>query len=94
MSVVGDNDLSNWGRWGADDEQGTLNLITPQIIKAAVGLVKTGRVFSLAVPLATDGPQWPDRPKMWKVTMHADDPQPARRVGRCADVALAFRHPH
>ena len=34
--------LSNWGRWGPDDELGTLNLITSQHIAAAAGLVQAG----------------------------------------------------
>ena len=34
--------LSNWGRWGPDDELGTLNLITPQKRAQAGGLVKEG----------------------------------------------------
>ncbi|HEX2761603.1 MAG TPA: cyclase family protein, partial [Rhizomicrobium sp.] len=41
-------ELSNWGRWGKDDELGTLNLITPAKRKAAVGLVREGMSFSCA----------------------------------------------
>ena len=40
-------DLSNWGRWGPDDELGALNLITPQKRKAAA-LVQAGITVSLA----------------------------------------------
>src|SRR5579864_7775232 len=40
--------LSNWGRWGADDELGTLNLITPEKRKQAAGLVKEGVTVSLS----------------------------------------------
>jgi hypothetical protein len=40
-------ELSNWGRWGKDDERGTLNLITPEKTKAAVRLVKDGVSVSL-----------------------------------------------
>lgn len=40
--------LSNWGRWGADDELGTLNLITPEKRIAAADLVRTGLVISCA----------------------------------------------
>src|ERR1700676_156335 len=40
--------LSNWGRWGADDKLGTLNLITPEVTKAAAALVRHGRTVSLA----------------------------------------------
>ena len=34
--------LSNWGRWGADDQLGTLNLITPEKRAQAASLVKEG----------------------------------------------------
>jgi kynurenine formamidase len=41
-------DLSNWGRWGKDDEIGALNLITPEKRKQAAALVKEGFSVSLA----------------------------------------------
>lgn len=41
-------ELSNWGRWGEDDEMGALNLITPAKIAEAAGLVDSGRVVSMA----------------------------------------------
>ena len=41
-------ELSNWGRWGKDDELGAINLITPAKRKQAAGLVKEGASFSLA----------------------------------------------
>jgi kynurenine formamidase len=63
-----DNHLTNWGRWGAEDQRGSLNLITPALIKQAAGLVKTGKTYSLAMPLEAEGPQWPARHKTWKVT--------------------------
>ena len=40
--------LNNWGRWGKDDQKGTLNLITPAKRAAAVSLARTGRTVSLA----------------------------------------------
>lgn len=40
--------LNNWGRWGDDDQRGTLNLITLEKRAAAVGLARSGRVVSLA----------------------------------------------
>ena len=40
-------DLSNWGRWGKDDQIGALNLITPSKRKQAAGLVKEGFSVSL-----------------------------------------------
>ncbi|MDH3207363.1 MAG: hypothetical protein OEO79_12250 [Gemmatimonadota bacterium] len=41
-------ELSNRGRWGADDELGTLNLITPQHRVRAAGLVREGITVSLS----------------------------------------------
>lgn len=41
-------DLSNWGRWGKDDQRGTLNLMTPAVAKEAAKLVKDGVSVSLA----------------------------------------------
>jgi kynurenine formamidase len=41
-------DLSNWGRWGKDDELGALNLITAAKRKQAAALVKEGSSVSLA----------------------------------------------
>ena len=47
----------NWGKWGADDEIGTLNYIKPEMLVKAAGLVKRGAVFSLAIPFDSSGPQ-------------------------------------
>jgi kynurenine formamidase len=41
-------ELSNWGRWGQNDELGAANLITPAKRKQAVALVKEGVTVSLA----------------------------------------------
>ena len=49
--------VRNWGRWGPDDEIGTLNYITQESIAAACRLATTGKVFSLGVPLERKGPQ-------------------------------------
>lgn len=44
-------ELSNWGLWGADDEKGALNYITPEHRVRAAGLVRRGAVFSLALTI-------------------------------------------
>src|SRR3989442_14036559 len=49
--------VRNWGRWGPDDEIGTLNYITPDTIAAAGRLVTAGKVFALGIPLDRPGPQ-------------------------------------
>ena len=46
--------LSNWGRWGDDDQKGTLNFITPEKRLAAAGLVAEGVTVSCARPVLTD----------------------------------------
>src|ERR1700712_1502536 len=47
----------NWGRWGKDDEIGTLNFTKPEDIIAAAQLVKKGKVISLALNYDQFGPQ-------------------------------------
>ncbi|MFD9979420.1 cyclase family protein [Streptomyces massasporeus] len=49
--------VNNWGRWGADDEIGTLNLITDEVVRQAAATVRTGRRVPLALPLQQDGVQ-------------------------------------
>lgn len=44
--------LSNWTRWGADDERGTLNLIDDSCVRAATALVGAGEVVSCALPVS------------------------------------------
>lgn len=56
---------SNWGRWGGDDEIGALNLLTAEQVLAGVGHVRSGKVFTLAVPIGNPSgdPVWPGRSK-------------------------------
>jgi len=48
--------LSNWGRWGKDDERGALNLITEKTRLRAAALVKTGTTVSLSQQIPADPP--------------------------------------
>jgi kynurenine formamidase len=43
--------VKNWGRWGQDDELGTLNYITPEKVREAAALVRSGRSVSMAIPI-------------------------------------------
>ncbi len=43
--------LSNWGRWGDDDQIGTLNFVTPDDIVNAGKLIRKGRVFAMGLSL-------------------------------------------
>ena len=65
---MSETNLSNWGRWGPEDQIGVLNLLTPEVILRAFKLVKKGKVYSLAVPLEKDGPQMPTFHKTWRVS--------------------------
>src|SRR5690242_5677172 len=49
--------LKNWGRFGPNDEIGTLNYTHPEDIVAAARLVQKGKVLSLALPYDSKGPQ-------------------------------------
>ncbi|MET8980644.1 cyclase family protein [Streptomyces sp. NPDC004539] len=49
--------VNNWGRWGADDQIGTLNLITDEVVRGAAAEVRSGRRVPLALPLKEDGVQ-------------------------------------
>ncbi len=39
-------ELRNWGRWGPNDQKGTANLITPEKVRNAAALVRSGIVVS------------------------------------------------
>ena len=47
--------LSNWGRWGDDDQLGTPNLITPEVTKRALALVQEGVTVSLSREIVWEG---------------------------------------
>ena len=49
--------VSNWGRWGEDDQLGCGNLLTPEAATRGAACVRTGERFSLAVDLKADGIQ-------------------------------------
>lgn len=51
------SEYRNWGRWGDDDQLGTLNHITPEKVTESARLVQQGKVFSLQLPLDGSGPQ-------------------------------------
>ena len=58
--------VKNWGRWGWNDERGTLNYLTQEKVVAAAKLVKSGRQVSMAIPIGK--------------TATADNPSPAVHV--------------
>src|SRR5215204_4730832 len=51
-----EKELSNWGRWGKEDERGLLNLITPEKTKQALALVTEGNTVTLQInPIKKQG---------------------------------------
>ena len=48
--------LCNWETWGADDQAGTVNYITPAKTAAAASLIGSGRIYALSIPLDNSGP--------------------------------------
>jgi kynurenine formamidase len=77
-------ELSNWGRWGDDDELGTLNLITPEARVRAATSVTTGRVVSLGRPLKLGND--PDTPQ----SVHAVWRRPGEYGAAAEFIGLAF----
>jgi len=49
--------VRNWGRWGDDDQRGTLNHIGPETLRNAAATVIQGKLFSLGLRFDRDGPQ-------------------------------------
>lgn len=56
LRTVSDH-VRNWGRWGDDDQRGTLNFLDAEAVLRGVGSVRDGSVHSLAVELKADGIQ-------------------------------------
>lgn len=54
--------LSNWGRWGPEDQRGALNHLTPERVIAAAGLVRDGATVTLSLPLNTEAAVHNPRP--------------------------------
>lgn len=81
---------SNWGRWGAADERGTANLLTADGMRRAARLVRRGISYSLAAPLAPDGPNLPTRRPTWHVVTTRY--QPSRQATFADDVVMMHTH--
>jgi kynurenine formamidase len=63
--------VKNWGRWGPDDELGTLNFLTPERVADAARLVRSGRQVSMALPINTiAGPDNPNPAIHFMSLMH------------------------
>lgn len=65
--------------WGKDDEVGSLNVMTPASIKAALGLVKEGKVYDLGVPYDRESFKWPGHSPAEIITFRG--PEGVKRQG-------------
>ena len=63
--LIGEDSPSNWGKWGPDDEVGSLNYLTRDQVLRGIGAVVSGETFTLQVPIgspdAEADPVWPNR---------------------------------
>ncbi|MFG1921972.1 cyclase family protein [Cryptosporangium sp. NPDC048952] len=60
----------NWGRWGADDERGALNHLTPDVVREAAASIRTGQVYQLGIPIQQqDVPLIPTRGTPMRLTL-------------------------
>jgi kynurenine formamidase len=90
--------VKNWGRWGEDDQLGTMNYITPETVRAAADLVRSGRRATMSIPMSTTaGPDNPS-PVIHHVVQGHDIGAGSSGVTFATDfVGLAFhgdRHTH
>ncbi|MCE5981743.1 cyclase family protein [Pseudomonas sp. LF19] len=62
--------------YGANDEIGAANLLTPEVVKNAIGLVTTGKTYALGVPVSKDLPAFRHR------SFHLYNIQPGEQAGQ------------
>jgi kynurenine formamidase len=81
-----------WGwNWGKDDEVGALNAVTPQSVKAALGSVKTGKVYDLGVAYDKNSFKWPGHSPGEVITYRS--PEGVKRQGDFEPVADPATNP-
>jgi len=84
--------VCNWNVWGDKDERGTLNYITPECVKTAVALVRSGRSVSMAVPInKVAGPDNP-HPVAHYMTTVFDRDSASAEPGFCLDFMAGEVH--
>lgn len=83
-------DDNNWSRWGADDQVGAVNLITPQKRLAALQLPRSGRTVSLSRPLPTLPAR--DNPRPVQHFMDRRDREGSSEAGLAMDYLGVFCH--
>lgn len=81
---------TNWGRWGADDERGALNLVDDAVRRTAARCVREGKAYPLAHPMDAHTPRTPGRHPVWQTTKISRNPKSA--VGTIDDVLTMHTH--
>jgi kynurenine formamidase len=67
---------TNWGRWGADDERGALNLLDDGVVLEALRRCRTGKVYNLGVPIRRVGMpnvEYRGRPQRYTLVNSSDE---------------------
>ena len=59
------SNLTNRGRWGEEDEMGTLNLLSDDTVLSSLTVPTTGKVYSLGAKVGRTGPKAPKRNNSW-----------------------------
>ncbi|MCU1481296.1 MAG: putative cyclase [Subtercola sp.] len=84
---------TNWGRWGDADERGTLNLLTPERVSAALSIPRAGDVYTLGSEIGKRGVVTGARNATWHVTTQVENPDEPGS-GRAEDVIVMHTHAH
>jgi len=91
--------VGNWGRWGADDERGALNLLTDERVLDATRACRTGKVYRLGLPIQREGvPVFPYRGAPQRLTLTSQTDRmlqaygAAEGVGANEDVLVMASH--
>lgn len=87
-------ELSNWGRWGATDQLGAVNLITPEKRKAAIKLVREGIAVSLARDTNNEAAPDNEAPYTHEMTLNGESGQGQWSLDRIGVSFHGYQHTH
>ena len=82
---------SNWGRWGVEDERGTLNMLTQEHVGQAMRIPSRGKVYSLGAPVGREGPIGMRNDTHHYMSIIQNDPSPGG-TGSADDVLVTHCH--
>ena len=87
-------ELSNWGRWGAADQLGAVNLITPEKRKQASKLVREGIVISLARDTNNEAAPDNEAPYTHEMMLNGESGQGQWSLDRIGVSFHGYQHTH